>query len=91
MDIFRTVLLRKVPAAWLRTMELTSGESFVLESMAANMAHPLIEQVIIEISKKDVLKTKWKNTAKNAMKNDFDAVDNHNQSLINQNKNTTQI
>ena len=72
-------------------MELTSGESFVLESMAANMAHPMIEQVIIEISKKDVLKTKWKNVAKNAMKNDFDAVDNHNQSLINQNKNTTQI
>ena len=91
MDIFRTVLLRKVPAAWLRTMELTSGESFVLESMAANMPHPMIEQVIIEISKKDVLKTKWKNVAKNAMKNDFDAVDNHNQSLINQNKNTTQI
>ena len=91
MDIFRTVLLRKVPAAWLRTMELTSGEAFVLESMAANMAHPMIEQVIMEISKKDVLKTKWKNVTKNALKNDFDAVDNHNQSLINQNKNTTQI
>merc|ERR1712020_709642 len=76
-DLSRTILLRKVPAAWLRTMELTSGESFVLESMAANMPHPMIEQVIIEIS----------------MKNDFDAVDNHNQSLINQNqnKNTTQI
>jgi len=92
-DLSRTVLLRKVPATWLRTMELTSGESFVLEAMAANMTHPMIEQVIIEISKKDVLKTKWKNAAKNAMKNDFDAVDNHNQSLINQNqnKNTTQI
>ena len=55
----------------------------------------MIEQVIIEISKKDVLKTKWKNAAKHslAMKNDMDAVDNHNQSLINQNqaKNTTQI
>merc|ERR1712088_833056 len=95
LDLSRTVLLRKVPAAWLRTMELTSGESFVLESMAANMPHPMIEQVIIEISKKDVLKTKWKNAAKHslAMKNDMDAVDTHNQSLINQNqaKNTTQI
>ena len=78
-------------------MELTSGESFVLESMAANMPHPMIDQVIMEISKKDVLKTRWKkNEAKNAMRNDFDAVDNHNQSLMNQslmnqNKNTTQI
>merc|ERR1711933_373180 len=58
-DLSRSILLRKVPASWLRTMELTSGESFVLESMAANMPHPMIEQVIIEISKKDVLKTKW--------------------------------
>ena len=100
MDIFRTVLLRKVPATWLRTMELTSGESFVLESMAANMPHPMFKKAVIEISKKGVLKTNAgrmkKNAAKNAMKNDFDDVDSHNQSLINQSltnqkKNITQI
>ena len=69
------VLLRKVPATLLKTMELNSGESFVLESMAANMPHPMFKKAVIEISKKGVLKTKLKNTAKYAlaMENDFDA------------------
>jgi hypothetical protein len=47
-------------------------EALVLESMAVNMPHTAMDQVISEIAKKHVLK------------NEFDTIDNHNQSLLNQ-------
>jgi len=71
-DLSRSILLRKVPAWKLGNLELSAADSFVLESMAVNMPHNAMDQVISEIAKKHVLK------------NDFDAVDNHNQSLLNQ-------
>ena len=59
--------------AWkLGSLELSAADSFVLESMAVNMPHTAMDQVISEIAKKHVLK------------NEFDTIDNHNQSLLNQ-------
>jgi len=65
-DLSRAVLMRHVKAWSLDNLDLSSGDCFVLDMLAANVPHYVMDQVLLEIAKK---------------KMDIDSVDNHNQTL----------
>ena len=73
---FRSVLLRKVKASSLEYLSLSGADCFVLHMLSDNLPHPLMDQFLIEMSKRTV------------MKNDLDHMDNHNQNLL---KSTTAL
>jgi len=68
-DLSRSILMRRVKAWRLENLDLTGSDCFVLDMLAVNIPHHIMDQVLAEISKKT------------ALKGDFDAVDNHNQTL----------
>jgi len=68
-DLSRSVLMRRVKAWRLENLDLDGADCFVLECLAANIPHNVMDQVLCEIAKK------------NMSKNDLDNVDNHNQTL----------
>ena len=61
---FRSILMRRVKAWRLDNLDLNSAECFVLDMLAANIPHHVMDQVLLEIAKKK--------------KMDLESVDNHN-------------
>ena len=68
--------MRKVRAWRLENLELSGADCFVLEKVGDNLPHTVMDQLLGEIAKRTV------------MKNDPDAVDNHNHNLL---KSTTAL
>jgi hypothetical protein len=68
-DLSRSILMRRVKAWRLENLELTGVDCFVLDMLAVNIPHNIMDQVLAEIGKKSILKQ------------DYDSVDNHNQTL----------
>jgi len=80
-DLSRTLLLRKVHAAFLQDLDLSSADYFVLHFIAENIDHSIMENVMEHVSKRV------------GIKNDLNIVDNHNQgaSLMGNMKSTTNL
>jgi len=66
-DLSRSILMRKVRAWRLDNLELSGADCFMLDMLADNLPHPVMDQVLGEISKRI------------SPKPDPDMIDNHNQ------------
>jgi len=75
-DLSRSILMRKVRAWRLDNLELSGADCFVLDMLADNLPHTVMDQLLHEISKRI------------SPKPDPDMIDNHNQSLL---KSTTAL
>lgn len=75
-DLSRSILMRKVRAWRLDNLELSGADCFVLDMLADNLPHTVMDQLLGEISKRI------------SPKPDPDMIDNHNQSLL---KSTTAL
>jgi len=75
-DLSRSILMRKVRAWRLDNLELSGADCFVLDMLADNLPHTVMDQLLGEISKRI------------SPKPDPDMLDNHNQSLL---KSTTAL
>jgi len=75
-DLSRSILMRKVRAWRLDNLELSGADCFVLDMLADNLPHTVMDQLLDEISKRI------------SPKPDPDMIDNHNQSLL---KSTTAL
>jgi len=75
-DLSRSILMRKVRAWRLDNLELSGADCFVLDMLADNLPHNVMDQLLGEISKRI------------SPKPDPDMIDNHNQSLL---KSTTAL
>jgi len=69
-DLSRSILMRKVKAWRLNNLQLSGADCFVLDLIGDNIPQPVMDQLLVEIAKRTVIKT------------DMDQVDNHNQSLF---------
>jgi len=74
-ELSKSILMRRVKAWRLDNLDLNSAECFVLDMLAANIPHHVMDQVLLEIAKK---------------KMDLESVDNHNNPTLPL-KNSTQI
>lgn len=75
-DLSRSILMRKVKAWRLDNLELSGADCFVLDMLADNLPHNVMDQLLGEIMKRT------------SPKPDPDMLDNHNQSLL---KSTTAL
>jgi hypothetical protein len=75
-DLSRSILMRKVRAYRLDNLVLSGADCFVLDMLADNLPHQVMDQLLAEISKRT------------SPKPDPDMLDNHNQSLL---KSTTAL
>jgi len=66
-DLSRSILMRKVRAWRLENLELSGADCFVLDMLADNLPHTMMDQVLGEIAKRT------------SPKPDPDMIDNHNQ------------
>jgi len=50
-DLSRSILMRKVTVWSLQNLDLSGADCFMLHMLADNMPHPVMDQVLVEISK----------------------------------------